>query len=58
MTMVDNRNVLSKPNKENILEKIMLEQTVDCNYMPFGDGHASEKIVSIIDDNNICVEGV
>ena len=57
-TMVDNRNVLSKPNKENILEKIMLEQTVDSNYMPFGDGHASEKIVSIIDDNNICVEGV
>lgn len=48
-TLVDNRNQLSAPVKEEILAKLSREQKIDANYQPFGDGHAAEKIVSIIE---------
>lgn len=44
-TMVDGRNVLSRPDAEEILRKLAEPQKVDANYQPFGDGHAAEKIV-------------
>ena len=48
-TLVDNRNQLSSPKKEEILEKLSREQTINESYQPFGDGHAAEKIVSLIE---------
>ncbi len=47
-TMVDNRNQLAKPNREDILTKLSKQQYVDPSYQPFGDGHAAEKISEII----------
>lgn len=47
-TMVDNRNQLAKPKKEDILRKLSTEQTVNPHYQPFGDGHSAKKIVEII----------
>jgi len=44
-TMVNNRNTLSKPVTEELLQKLSLKQSINKDYMPFGDGHASEKIV-------------
>lgn len=49
-TMVDNRNQLAKANREDILEKLTNEQTIDPSYQPFGDGHAAEKICEIINE--------
>lgn len=48
-TMVDNRNNLAKPQTEDILEKLALEQVLDESYQPFGDGHAAEKIVAAME---------
>lgn len=48
-TMVDNRNQLSKPDKEEILEKISVQQTIKENDA-FGDSKSAIKIVNIIDD--------
>ena len=47
-TMVNNRNQLAKPEKNDILEKLSAVQTVDVSYQPFGDGHAGEKIVELL----------
>lgn len=47
-TMVDNRNQLAKADRKDILQKLSAEQTIDPAYQPFGDGHAAEKICSII----------
>lgn len=47
-TMVGNRNQLAKPDMNDILNKLNKSQTVDDNYQPFGDGHASEKIVKLL----------
>lgn len=47
-TMVDNRNQLAKPDKNDILAKLSKQQHIDPNYQPFGDGHAAEKITDII----------
>ena len=47
-TMVGNRNQLAKPEKEDILQKLLVEQVVDPNYQPFGDGHAAEKMCDCI----------
>ncbi len=44
-TMVDGRNELSQPNAEEIIEKLGHPQKIEQKYQPFGDGHASEKIV-------------
>lgn len=49
-TMVDNRNQLCKPKKEEILQKLAAKQYVDPAYQPFGDGHAAEKICDILRD--------
>lgn len=49
-TMVNNRNELSKPNAENIVEKLQNKQEVDAAYQPFGDGHSAEKIVEAIEN--------
>lgn len=49
-TMVGNRNNLAKPETEDILAKLALEQKVDKGYQPFGDGHAAEKIVEALDN--------
>ena len=46
--MVLNRNQLAKPNAEDILEKLGIPQVVDVSYFPFGDGHASEKIIKAL----------
>lgn len=46
-TMVDNRNQLSRPVKEEILEKLSREQVLSED-MPFGDGHSADKIVHYI----------
>ncbi|MEG1822987.1 MAG: UDP-N-acetylglucosamine 2-epimerase (non-hydrolyzing) [Clostridiales bacterium] len=44
-TMVNNCNILSKANATEILEKLSINPCFDDDYKPFGDGHASEKIV-------------
>ena len=49
-TMVENRNELSRPVAEEIVEKLSHEQTVDESYLPFGDGHSAEKIVESIEN--------
>lgn len=49
-TMVDNRNQLAKPLKDDILSKLGNLQRIDPVYLPFGDGHACEKIVKIMDE--------
>ena len=48
-TMIDNRNELSKPIAEEIFEKLGHEQSVDENYLPFGDGHSAKKIVDAME---------
>ena len=48
-TMIDNRNELSRPVAEEIVDKLGHEQTVDESYMPFGDGHSADKIVEAIE---------
>lgn len=49
-TMVGNRNQLAKPNKEDILDKLSKEQTIDPNYQPFGDGRAAKKMCQAIEE--------
>ena len=49
-TMVDGRNELSRPNEEEIVSKLENEQKIDENYLPFGDGHAAEKIVNALEE--------
>ena len=47
--MVDGRNELSRPNAEEILQKLGNRQIIDESYRPFGDGHSAEKIVKAIE---------
>ncbi len=47
-TMVDMRNQLALPQKEDILQKLSAVQTVRADYRPFGDGHSGEKIVELL----------
>lgn len=49
-TMIDNRNQLAKPDKEDILRKLEAKQTVRADEKPFGDGKSGEKIAAIIVD--------
>ena len=51
-TMLDNRNELSRPIAEEIIEKLGHEQKVDENYLPFGDGHSAIKIVNALERRN------
>lgn len=50
-TMVGNRNQLARPEVDDIIKKLETEQRVTEDYMPFGDGHASEKIVETIEQH-------
>ena len=52
-TMIDNRNELSRPIAEEIVEKLGHEQIVDESYLPFGDGHSADKIVEAIENSEI-----
>ena len=52
-TMLDNRNELSRPIAEEIVEKLGHEQIVDESYLPFGDGHSADKIVEAIEKSEI-----
>lgn len=45
-TMVDNRNLLAKPVKDDILAAMSKPQSVDAAYRPFGDGVSRFEIVS------------
>lgn len=47
-TMVEGRNVLSKPSAEDIIKKLSETQAIDPLYMPFGNGHSGEKIVELL----------
>ena len=49
-TMIANRNQLAKPNHQDIIDKLSKRQIVDSAYMPFGDGHAGERITKIMTD--------
>lgn len=49
-TMVDNRNELSAPKADEIIEKLQHLQSVDESYQPFGDGHSAEKIVAALEN--------
>ncbi|MBR5960530.1 MAG: UDP-N-acetylglucosamine 2-epimerase (non-hydrolyzing) [Clostridia bacterium] len=48
-TMINNRNELSHPIAEEIIEKLAHKQIVDKNYQPFGDGHSADKIVEALE---------
>lgn len=50
-TMVENRNQLSKPKKNDILTKLSSNQKISFAYKPFGTGHAGESIVSLLLSN-------
>lgn len=50
-TMIDNRNELSHPNAEEIIEKLGHEQVVDVSYLPFGDGRSAVKIVEALENS-------
>ena len=49
-TMVAGRNTLSAADAEEILSKLHAPQTIDPAYLPFGDGHAAEKIVKALEE--------
>lgn len=48
-TMVGNRNELSRPIAEEIVEKLAHDQTVNHSYLPFGNGHAADRIVDAME---------
>ena len=52
-TMVNNRNTLSAPKAQDILDKLKLEQRIDERYQPFGDGYAAEKIVCVLEQARV-----
>lgn len=49
-TLVQNRNQLCSAQREEILLKLSTEQAIDENYMPFGDGSASVRIVEALEE--------
>ena len=46
--MQDVCNILAKPNKKDILEKLSRNVAFNSEYRPFGDGHSAEKIAERI----------
>lgn len=46
-TMINNRNQLAKPDKNDILSKLNCQQIVT-DETPFGDGHSAKKIIDYI----------
>lgn len=53
-TMVNDRNSLSKPEFEDVLEKLDIEQKIDDSYKPFGDGCSAKVIVREIEKIGNC----
>lgn len=51
-TMISGRNSLSGPDTGEILAKLKEPQIIDKNYMPFGDGHAAQKIARAMEERN------
>lgn len=51
-TMVNYRNQLAHVDCNDIIEKLSVNQKIDKSYKPFGDGHAAEKIIRIINEYN------
>lgn len=51
-TMLNNRNELSHPVADEIVEKLGHEQTIVESYQPFGDGYSASKIVKAIEEKN------
>ncbi len=49
-TMVAGRNILSRPNANEIVKKLTEPQLIDNSYQPFGDGHAAIKIVQAMEE--------
>ena len=49
-TMIDNRNQLARPEKDDLLLKLSKEQKIDYSYQPFGDGKAGQKILREINN--------
>lgn len=49
-TMCKNRNQLAKPEENDILSKLTLNQIIDNDYNPFGDGNSANKILGILED--------
>lgn len=47
--MVNGRNTLCAPDAAQILSALSQPQIIDPTYMPFGDGHASERIVKALE---------
>lgn len=47
-TMTNGRNQLAKPERSDILDKLLTPMTIDPAYQPFGDGHACEKICDVL----------
>ncbi len=47
-TMVSNRNLLARAEKNDILSAMSKTQTVDSEYQPFGDGRASAHIADAL----------
>ena len=52
-TMCNNRNELSRPIAEEIVEKLNHQQVIDNNYYPFGDGHSANKIIEAMESINL-----
>lgn len=48
-TMLGSCNVLARPLAEDILEKIKVPCNFSPDYLPFGDGHAADKIVESLE---------
>ena len=48
-TMIDNRNQLAKPDKNDILDKLSKPQEIKENHA-FGDGHSAQKILECINE--------
>ena len=48
-TMIDNRNQLTKPDKNDILDKLSKPQEIKENHA-FGDGHSAQKILERINE--------
>lgn len=51
-TMTDGRNVLCRPEKRDILNKLAEPQNVNMDYQPFGDGYSAKKIVEALENYN------
>lgn len=47
-TMIDNRNQLARPNREEIIKKMAAQQKIDPTVNPFGDGSAAAKIAELL----------